>query len=546
MKKIFYALALLLIVLFCVAPLLHLFWVPETSNYIDAFKNDNTIKAAANTLIVSTAVGVLCLIIGLPLSWLLTRTDLKIKKYFRSWFCLPYAIPPFVGAIGWIILANPTSGVLNQWFGLGLNIYTFTGLVWVETSFLFTFVLLNALTLMDQMDSSLEEAARLSGASGLRVFIDIALPLLKPAMISGFLLSFLATAASFGVPALIGGPARIYLLTTQIYSFQRMGTQMGLQMSIAISVLLAVATFVVLYSAQFFSSRNKNYSVGGKSSRPSTVPLGKWNYPMVSLLSILLFVIFVLPLGGVLLSAFSAVQGSWSFANLTFSNYTRVLFETEETLRAIGQSLFLGFFAALICTVFSFFFNYFIQRTTWIGRKLAAVAVSLPFSTPGTVLALAFILSFSHGFFGVKIFGLEISMYNTLFLIGLVYVIKYLSLSLKTVGDGYQQIHPSLEEAARISGAGWWTVMITIYWPLLKTALMASMFLVFMPVLSELTMTILLTGPGLETIGSLIFQLQEYSDMAGGGAAVLSSLVVAFVLILNFSLKFLSRGRYGL
>ncbi|MGZ3692566.1 MAG: ABC transporter permease, partial [Pseudobdellovibrio sp.] len=223
------------------------------------------------------------------------------------------------------------------------------------------------------------------------------------------------------------------------------------------------------------------------------------------------------------------------------NNFYRVLFQTEETARAIKQSLMLGLAASFFCTIFSFFFNYFTLRTNWLGRRLALVAAGLPFSTPGTVLALALILSFSNGFFG---FG--ISLYNTLFLIGLAYIVKYLSLSLKTVGDGYRQIHPSLEEAARISGAGWWTVMFTIYGPLLKTALIASMFLVFMPVLSELTMTVLLTGPGLETIGSLIFQLQEYSDMAGGGAAVLSVLVVFFIVILNFSLKIFSKGRYGL
>lgn len=541
MKKGAYFFALLLVAAFCIAPLLNLFSVPDLESYSKVWQNENTIRAAVNTVMVSGIVGVCCLLIGLPLSWLLTRTDLKFKKYFRSLYCLPYAIPPFVGAIGWIVLANPTSGVLNQWLGLNLNIYSFAGLVWVETSFLFTFVLLNALTLMDQMDSSLDEAARLSGASGLRVFFDIALPMLKPAMISGFLLSFLATAASFGVPALIGGPARIYLMTTQIYTFQRMGTDSGLQMSIAISVILAISTLILLYSAQVLASLNKNYSVGGKSSRVSSVQLYKWNLPVTIFLSAFLFLIFLLPLFGVLLSALSAVQGSWSFANLTLQNFYRVLFETEETGRAIKQSLLLGFSAALICTVFSFFFNYFIQRTNWFGRRFAAVAVSIPFSTPGTVLALALILTFSNGFFGVGP-----SLYNTLFLIGLAYVIKYLSLSLKTVGDGYQQIHPSLEEAARISGAGWWTIMLTIYWPLLKTALMASMFLVFMPVLSELTMTILLTGPGLETIGALIFQLQEYSDMAGGGAAVLSTLVVLFVFILNFSLKALSKGSYGL
>lgn len=541
MKKSFYIFGLLIIAALFVIPLLHLFSIPNWADYSSVLQSENTLKAAKNTLLVSGCVGLLCLILGLPLSWLLTRTDLPLKSNFRSWFCLPYAIPPFVGAIGWIILANPVSGVLNQWFGLNLNIYSFWGLVWVEVSFLFTFVLLSALNILDRMDSSLEEAARLSGASGLRVFLDIALPILKPAMISGFLLSFLATAASFGVPALIGGPARIYLMTTQIYTYQRMGTSQGMQMSIAVSVLLGLSTLVLLYSAQMFFGRGKNYTVGGKSSRASLVPLKKWKWPIVTALSGLLFVIFVLPILGVLLSAFSSVQGSWSLSQLSLQNYSRVLFDTEETIRAITQSLMLGLAAAVICTAFSFFFNYFLHHTNWKGRNISTVAVSIPFSTPGTVLALAFILTFSQGYFG---FGP--SLYNTLALILLAYIVKYMSLSLKTLGDGYQQIHPSLEEAARISGASWFRTLFTIYGPLLKTAMMASVFLVFMPVISELTMTILLTGPGLETIGTLIFQLQEYSDMGGGGAAVLSSLVVLFILVLNFSLKTLSKGRYGL
>lgn len=541
MKKIFYLLGLVIIAAFFIAPQAHLFLLPRVQDYVSVLNNENTLKAIKNTVLVSTCVGFFCLILGIPLSWILTRTDLPFKNKFRSWFCIPYAIPPFVGAIGWIILANPTSGVLNQWFGLQLNIYSFWGLVWVETSFLFTFVLLTALTILDRMDSSLEEAARLSGASGMRVFIDIALPLLKPAMINGFILSCLATAASFGVPALIGGPARIYLMTTQIYTYQRMGTSDGIQLSIAVSALLGISTLILLYGSQYLLGRNKNYTVGGKTSRPSLVPLLKWKYPVVLTLACLIFLILFIPVFGVLLSALSPVQGSWSLANLSVSNFVRVLFETEETVRALSQSLMLGLAAAFICTIFSFFFNYFIARTNWFGRSFSSVAVSIPFSTPGTVLALALILSFSRGFFGIGP-----SLYNTLWIILLAYVVKYMSLSLKTIGDGYQQIHPSLEEAARISGAGWWTIMRTIYWPLLSTALMASAFLVFMPVISELTMTILLTGPGLDTIGPLIFQFQEYSDVGGGGASVLSVIVIAFVLVLNFTLKVLSKGRYGL
>ncbi len=541
MKKAFYILCLIIVIGLFIAPLGYLFFVPSLSDLFAVLQNENTLKAAKNTLVVSTLVSIFCLLLGLPLAWLITRTDLPFKNKWRSLFCLPYAIPPFVGAIGWIILANPTSGVLNQWFGLNLNIYTLAGLVFVETSFLFTFVLLTALTVLDRMDSSLEEAARLSGASGLRVFKDIGLPLLKPAIISGFILSFLATAASFGIPALIGGPARIYMFTTQIYTYQRMGTSNGLQMSIAVSVILGLFTLGLLYVSQKFFGANKNYTVSGKTARPSFIPLNRWKIPITFFLSALFTIIFILPIFGLLLSSLSPVQGVWNFASLTLNNFTRVLFETEETARAIYQSFILGLSAAAICTTFSFFFNYFTYRTTWKGRQWAQLAISIPFSTPGTVLALALILSLSQGYF-----GLGPSLYNTLGLILIAYVIKYSSLSLKTIGDGYQQIHPSLEEAARISGAGWWTIMRTIYFPLLKTAMMASVFLVFMPVVSELTMTILLTGPGLETIGTLIFQLQEYSDMGGGGASVLSVLVVAFVLSLNLTLKILSKGRYGL
>lgn len=541
MRLFIYFFGWLLVFALFIAPLAHLGSLPSLQQYWDVLQNQNQMAAIHNTFWVALSVGVFCVLIGVPVAWVLARTNLPYRKIFRSWFCLPYAIPPYVGAIGWIILANPTSGLLNTVFGLGLNIYSFTGLVWVETSFLFTFVLLTTLTALDRMDSSLEEAARLSGANGLEVFRDISLPLLKPAIFNGFFLSFLATAASFGVPAMIGGPARIYLMTTQIYTYQRMGTTNGIQMAIGVSVLLMITTLILLFTVQNTVGAQKSYLVGGKSTRSSLLQLRHFKFPVLFSLSLLLFVIFILPLLALLFSALSSVQGSWSWSHLGFTNFYRVLFETEETARAIGNSLALGFAAAFICTVFSFFMAYFPARTSWRGRNILGIFASVPFSTPGSVLALALILAFSQGYFGVGP-----SLYNTLGLILVAYVVKYMSLSIKTLQDGYSQIHPSLEEAARLSGANWWTVMRTIYWPLLKSTLVASAFFIFMPVLGELTMTILLTGPGLETVGTLIFSLQEYSDIAGGGASVLSILVVAIVFILNFALKKISKGHYGL
>jgi len=541
MRRSIYLAGWLIVLALFIAPLAYLVSVPNLSHFSDILNNSNQIKAIQNTILVSLAVGICCVVIGVPLAWLLTRTTLPCKDKFRTWFCLPYAIPPYVGAIGWIILANPTSGILNTVFGLGLNIYSFSGLVWVETSFLFTFVLLTTLTALDRMDSSLEEAARLSGANAWQVFRDISLPLLRPAIFNGFILSFLATAASFGVPAMIGGPARLYLMTTQIYTYQRMGTTQGVQMAVGVSVLLMLTTLLLLLIVQYTAGREKSYLVGGKSTRPSLMSLKSATWPVFIGLCCLLFSIFILPLLGLLVSALSSVQGSWSISTLSFANFYRVLFETEETVRALTNSLLLGFSAAVLCTGFSFLMAYYPAKTNAKGKTFLGVFASIPFSTPGSVLALALILAFSQGYFGIGP-----SLYNTLGLILIAYVVKYMSLSFKTMQDGYSQIHPSLEEAARVSGANFSSVMRTIYFPLLKSSLIASAFFIFMPVMSELTMTILLTGPGLETVGTLIFSLQEYSDIGGGGAAVLSLLVVTIIFSLNFALKKLSKGLYGL
>ncbi len=540
-KKFIYTAGLLLLALFCIAPLLYLVLRPSWSVYLAAFANDGTLSAISNTLLISMSVASLSLILGLPLAWVISRTDIPGAPRWRSLFSFPYAIPPYVGAIAWILLANPSSGFLNHLLPFQLNIYSFFGLVWVECSFLYTFVFLSCFSALERMDASLEEAARMTGASPLRVFIDITLPLLRPTLVNGFILVFLATAASFGVPALIGGPARIYLLTTQIYTFQRMGTLNSLEMAIAISVILMITSLVGLALSQMLLRNSRYAIVTGKSARASKISLGRWRSLTQGTLTALSTVLLILPLLALVLSAFSHVQGVITFANLSFANIERILFETAETPRAVVHSFALAGAVALICMIFSFFMSYFHIKSRSRGSSLANVMASVPFATPGTVIAIALIVSFSRGFWGVGP-----SMYNTLFLIGLAYIIKYISLAMKTLDEGYGQIHTSLEEAARVSGASWWQSLWHVYWPVLQPSLWAAGFLVFMPSLSELTMSILLTGPGIETIGTLIFQLQEYADVGGGGASVLSLLIVVTLLALNQILKKLSQGRYGL
>lgn len=528
-----------LALVFCTGPLATLMINVSPKDYSLIFENSQTFKSILNTFILSASVATLCTLIGLPLSWLISRTDLKFSQTLKSILMLPYAIPAFIGAIGWIILANPQSGVLNTLIGSQFfNIYSFPGLIFVETSFLFTFSFLISHSSLEKMDSSLEEAARIAGASGLKVFFDISLPILRPAIWNSFVLVFLATSASFGVPALIGTPARINLITTQIFNYQRLATENGIQMALALSGVLMIGSLVLLFLSQHLLKNSRAPLVSGKTSRPSLIQLGKMQFPILFSILIFIFIVFAMPILSLALSAFSQVQGNWSFENLSTANFQRVLFETEEIKRALFNSLTLSISVSATLVGFAFFAGYFLSKSKIKGSQILETFASLPFSTPGTVVALAMIVSFSSGFWGVGP-----SLYNTLMLLFLAYSIKYLSLSIKTLRDGFDQIDKSLEEAAQVSGSSWMQIMTLIYFPMLKPAMLTAFFLVLMPVFSELTMSVLLTGPGLETVGTMIYQLQEYSDMGGGGASVLSLLVVAFILLVLFGVNIFTRKR---
>ena len=548
-QSLLFACAAAIVFLVCVYPFLNLFVKVvfhdgefSTSIFEALLRQKSVHKAFLNTLKVCISITVASLFVAVPLAWLLSRWDFPLATKFRSWLSLPFAIPPYVGAIAWIYLANPTTGLLNYLLGEPLfNIYTNAGLIFVETSFLYTFVFLATLSSLDRMDSSLEEAARLSGASPIRVFIDITLPMIRPTLISGALLVFLAAIASFGVPALIGGPARIYLVTTQIYTFMKMGSMGALLKAAALSFLLMIIAMVLLVLASLVSNRKKMNFVGGKTARPSNYELGRWKWPIFSLVCVFGLLVFVFPIGGILLSSLSHTQGELGLQNLTLENWNRILFETNETGRALKNSFLAASGAATLASLVALFAAYIQVKTRIPGRSSFDFFSSLPYATPGTVVAFALIITFSVSFLGALP-----SLYNTLTLILIAYFVKYLSFSVKTTADGYRQIDDVLAEAARMSGATWSQTMWTIWLPLLMPALVASWFLVFMPALSEMTMTLLLTGPGLETIGTLTFQLQEYADASGGGASVLALVVIIAVIAINTLVKKLSRGKYGL
>lgn len=504
--------------------------------YERAFTNPMTIRSFWNTMFVCGTAVLLSTIISIPLAWLFTRTDIGLRGFWRTVFCLPYAIPPFIGAMAWIYLANPSNGMLKGIFPW-INIYSKTGLIFVMSSFFYTYILINLLSAMEKIDPSLEEAARISGASSWQVFWKITMPLVVPSLISGMLLAFLSAIANFGIAALIGNAAGISMMTTQIFIFQKMASYTGLKLSGILSLGLLAIAALVFYLDHVISKRFRFSLVTGKVARFGQIELGPSKFFAQAMLVFTAIVLFILPMGAILVAALSKLQGERTLANFGLQNFHTIFLNTDETYRAIWNSSLLAVLTAIVCSLLGYFLSQAGKKVSVSINKIKDAFIAVPYAVPGTVLALALTLT---------TLSLKLPLYNTLGIILLAYIAKFLNFSYRIINDGVSQVDQTLIDAARVAGANSWQVFRRIWIPILRPFLMASFFLVFMPAFSELTMSVLLTGPGNETIGTLIFQLQEYGDASGGGAAVLAFFVVVTIILINLILKLTTKGKYGL
>jgi iron(III) transport system permease protein len=510
--------------------------------YLFIFSKKVYWNALSNTLILCTGTTLFTVIVGVPLSWILFKTDIPKKGLLKSLFTIPYIIPPYIGAIAWIKLLNPNSGSVNMllmnWFSLEkapFSIYSMGGSIWILGLFFYSFILLSCLAAFEKMDPSLEEAALMCGASRKQTFWDVTLPLLTPALMGGMILVFVAAGASFGVPALVMMPVRLFVLTTKIYT-DVIGFSGGIMKAASLSVVLMLLAMVGLWLNSLFLRRRKFTTVTGKYSQGFTYSLGKYKIPVT--IGVLLFwgLLVLTPLLTIFISSLLKVYGEpISLSNLSFAKYGYVLFKLPYTLKAFVNSFIFAVSASSISVVLGALIAYLKVKTNIRGRNWIDFMATLPYATPGVIVAIGLIMAFS----GSK----GINLYNTVWILIAAYTVKYISFAIRNTAAQLEQIDNTLEEAGRTSGAGWLRVFSTILLPILKPTLIASWFLIFMPTFGELTMSILLVGPETETIGTLLFNLQSYDDAQS--AAVLATVVVTVILTANFTVKRLTKGKYG-
>lgn len=538
------------LVIFEVIPLSYLLirsLFPKGSFSLESFKKvytyDLNWTALINTLVISGLTTLFGVILAFPLAFLVGRTDMYGKKFFRTLFVTTYMVPPYVGAMAWLRLLNPNAGVLNKFlmqiFNLPkapFNIYTVGGIVWVLTCFYYPYAFITISRAMEKMDPSLEEASKISGASPLKTLMTITIPMMTPSIIAAGLLVFVASASAFGIPSIIGAPGQIYTVTTRIIDFVHIGSDEGLNDAMVLAVFLMVIANIVLYITTFVIGKRQYITMSGKSTRPNIVELGKWRMPITVIISIFSFFVVILPFVTVALTSFTVNMGKpISLSNMSMSAWNKV-FSRASILSSTKNSIIAGLAAAFFGIMISCIMAYLLQRTNVKGKRIPDFLITLGSGTPSVTIALALIISMSGKF--------KINIYNTLTIMIIAYMIKYMLMGMRTVVSAMSQVHPSLEEAAQISGANWLRMLKDVTLPLIGASIVAGFFLIFMPSFYELTMSTLLYSSNTKTIGYELYIYQTYHSQQV--ASALATAILLFVIIVNYLLNKLTKGQFSI
>ena len=508
------------------------------------FSYSLNLDALKNTLIAAFATMVLGTMIAFPLAWLVGRTNLYGRKFFRSLFVMTYMVPPYVGAMAWLRLLNPNAGIINQWlralFGLSgpgpLNIYTLPGMIWVLTTFYYPYAFITISRAMEKMDPSLEEAGRISGASPLKTVFTVTLPMMMPSLIGGALLVFIAAASCYGIPSIIGAQGNVNTITTRIVEYVSLG-QDSLNDAIGLAGFLMIVALIILFVSDGVLARKQYITVSGKSVQPAKVDLRKGRLPLTLLVAFFAVVVVVIPFTVILTTSFKADLGKSVFdpANFTTSNWVSV-FTMTETISSMKNSLIFAAVTATVGLLVACVMGWLLQRTQVRGRSIPNFLITLGSGTPSVVIALGLIMTM-RGNFGINI-------YNTAWILIVAYLIKYMMMGMRTVVSAMSQIHVSLEESSQIAGAGWGRTMLKITGPLILPSIAAGWFLIFIPSFYELSMTALLYSSTTKTIGYQLYEFWSYTSQPMSCALAFGILLI--VILLNFLLNRLTKGNFSI
>jgi len=504
---------------------------PSAKHFLDVLANENVHLAFFNALAACGGGTILAVVIGLAFSWIVVRTNTPFKGFIAGASMIPLFVPPLVAGVAWGILGSPKTGLLNtmlKWAGIDFrfDFYSMSGLIIVFGIYYAPYVYMFTASALRNMDPSLEEASEVSGASAFTTLFTVTFPLIAPAILAGSLLSFVVMLGIYGVPAALGAPANISVLTTYIFKLTAWSPPLY-NTAAAVAILLMVVTAILVWAQQRVLSGKSYATVAGKAFRPRALNLGSWRWFTFGLALIYLFVVVVLPTLALVIAAFRKFLFFKDFnALFEWSQYSWVhfnsVFDNPLTMLSIWNTLKVGVITAVAGGALAFAIGYTVNRTTVSGRRSIDLLATLPVAIPGLVVGVAYLWAW---------IGLPGGLYGTLWILALAFVARFMPDTVKALSTSFLQIHKELEEAAWICGRGLLGTIRTIVLPLARPGVVASMTLLFVLAIRELGSSLFLYTSDTTVMAVLLLDYYEGGNVGKTAAFSLVQTAILGVLL---------------
>ncbi|WP_109468338.1 ABC transporter permease [Albibacillus kandeliae] len=502
-----------------------------TDHLSTVLTRDTTRTALLHSLATAGGGTVLSILIGASFAFLVALTDIRAKGALVFCLMIPMMIPPQITALAWMQVTGPSSVLLKTLgmappLGSPQPLHSPGGIVLLLGIQHASIVFLTLRAGLRMIPADLVEAARMSGAGALRVWAQTVLPLSMPALIAGGAMAFVTALGNFGIPAMLGIPAGYSTLPTLIYQrLVGMGPSVLPEVAVLALLIGAVAITGVLL-ARFVLARQR-FGLVGLSGTPLSLSLGKSRLPVETGLWVFIFAILALPLLAMLATSLIPAYGvPLSAETATLKAWKEVLLVQPVTRRAYVNSLFLAVTAAVVLMAISIPLAWLMERrASRVTRTLDAL-IDLPYALPGVVLSIACILTF------INLPFTDLTLYGTIWIILMAYLARFFVVMLRPIQASISQLDPAMEEAAASVGARLGYRLRTIVLPLAAPSAAAGTILVFLTAVNELTVSALLWSSGTETLGVVIYNLEDSGETVMASALAMS-IVLLIVLLMG-------------
>ena len=491
---------------------------------------DGLSKILFDTVVVVFTSMALSLVIGAFFAWLMERTDARISWLAGLLPMFSMILLPIAGAIGWVFLLAPQAGFINAllraffgWFDVSftsgpLSIYSWTGMILLYTAYMIPFAFLMISTGLRSSDPSMEEAARISGASLFQTLRHVTIPVLRPSLGAAALYIIWFGFSFFSVPVVVGTELGANVLAVEIVRLVTFTYPSDVAVAIGLSVFLVIALGTAWYFQGRILRANRHASIGGKGQRGAIVKLGKFRRWAQASLLLYVLLTFVLPLGALILVA---LNGYWtaniSWGDLQVANLWTGATENRAAARSLSNSLSLAVIGATAAMLIAAIFSLYLRNSGTRWAMMLDGLIKLPSALSAIVIGLGFVLAFA---------GPPFQLGNTFAILLLCYVVLFLPQATISADAAAAQIDRQLTEASWVSGAGGGRTFLRVSLPLMIPGLVAGWGLLFVWMTGELNASIMLSGTRVPVIGFQILQIFQT-----GGFPVLASLALILTTI---------------